>query len=214
VAKRTSPPISLQQFAPVLPSGAALAPITLDIDTGAIVAVLGASGIGKTSFLRAVHGDIAYTGLCQVNARIWNVLQNDHQLFPWLTVRRNLEMACALDWQHWAQRWNLMPQLDKKPQYLSVGQRQRLTLLRACCSGAGVLLCDEPLSAVDALNRSQIAADIRHMAQDMQVSVLWVTHDISEAIAVADQFLCITASGTELLHSDISETQIRETLFA
>jgi ABC-type nitrate/sulfonate/bicarbonate transport system ATPase subunit len=191
-----------------------LSPITLDIDTGAIVAVLGASGVGKTSFLRAVHGDITYTGFCQVSARIWNVLQHDHQLFPWLTVRRNLEMACVLDWQHWAQRWNLMPQLDKKPQYLSVGQRQRLTLLRACCSGAGVLLCDEPLSAVDALNRSQIAADIRHMAQDMQVSVLWVTHDISEAVAVADQFLCITASSTELLHSHLSETQIRETLFA
>lgn len=198
----------------MLPTGSTLAEITLEVHAGDTIAVLGHSGVGKTSLLRAMQAQIPAAGECAIPARIWNVLQNDHQLFPWMTVRRNLTMACRRDWQSWAKKWNLLQQLDIKPQYLSVGQRQRLTLLRACCSGAGVLLCDEPLSAVDAMARTQIAADIRQIAQDMQVAIVWVTHDISEAVAIADRFVCITPGKTEILHGNCSEAHLRTSLFA
>lgn len=214
MAQRSGPAISLEKFAPVLPNGSTLAEITLQAHAGDIIAVLGHSGVGKTSLLRAMQAQIPANGECAIHARIWNVLQNDHQLFPWMTVRRNLTMACSRDWHTWAQKWNLSKQLDIKPQYLSVGQRQRFTLLRACCSGAGVLLCDEPLSAVDAMARTLIAADIRQIAQDMQVAIVWVTHDISEAVAIADRFVCITPKKTEILNDDCNETHIRASLFA
>jgi len=205
--------ISLRGFSPLVQSRPILPALDLDIGPGEIVAVLGASGTGKTSLLQALSGDREHQGTRSLQGRTWSVFQNDHQLFPWITVCRNLDLACSRPWRSWAQRWNLLDLAERKPQYLSVGQRQRFTVLRAACSGSDILLCDEPLSAVDGLGRLIIAQDIRDMAHEIKIAMLWVTHDLSEAATVADRCVVIAGQRIEILHQS-TESQLREVLFA
>jgi ABC-type nitrate/sulfonate/bicarbonate transport system ATPase subunit len=166
------------------------APIDLSVQTGEIAVIMGASGVGKTSLLASVA---TQSGIIFTNQ--FRVFQESHQLFPWMTVRKNLELVCQKPFIDLAKRWNLEPYLDHTPSKLSGGQRQRFTLIRGLCSGLRTLLCDEPLSALDGLTGATVAKDFREIVHEENLTVLWVTHNVTEARIVGDSIYLLSKNG-------------------
>lgn len=166
------------------------APIDLSVQTGEIAVIMGASGIGKTSLLAsvAIKSDIIFENS-------FRIFQESHQLFPWMTVRKNLELVCKKPYIELVNRWNLKEYLDHIPSKLSGGQRQRFTLIRGLCSGLQTLLCDEPLSALDGLTGAIVAKDFCEIAHEEKLTVLWVTHNVTEARIVGDSIYLLSSNG-------------------
>jgi ABC-type nitrate/sulfonate/bicarbonate transport system ATPase subunit len=156
-------------------------PISFEVLPGTVTALMGPSGIGKSSLLDAIKGKLGFTGTISSTGEYFSVFQETDQLFPWMTVRQNLELARSTDWQNHSQQWNLADLLEKFPDTLSVGQRQRFTLLRALHSGRSNLLCDEPLSGVDWETAKDILTMFCNSVADSNKHVLWVTHNPREA---------------------------------
>lgn len=174
------------------------APINLSVQTGEIAVIMGASGVGKTSLLASVSTQNSITFTNQ-----FCVFQESHQLFPWMSVRKNLELVCQKPFIDLAKRWNLEPFLDHSPSKLSGGQRQRFTLIRGLCSGLRTLLCDEPLSALDGLTGATVAKDFREIVHEENLTVLWVTHNVTEARIVGDSIYFLSKNGLEdITHED------------
>ena len=186
---------------------AALRDVSLELSAGGFLAVVGPSGCGKSTLLRIVagleapdSGDILLDGesvlhLPAGQRGVAMVFQSD-ALFSHMTVRENIAAAAAkraLSLQQQAQlvadiaaQLQITDCLEKKPAELSGGQRQRTDIARALASGAELLLFDEPLSQLDGLLRAQLRALISALHSQNGVSVLYVTHDIPEAFALAD----------------------------
>lgn len=187
--------IPVRQGRPVLS-----VPLSLTADRGTITVIMGASGVGKTTLLDAVRGDIMFQGHVQGHGRTFSVYQGDNQLFPWYSVRRNFELAgCDSAWLDIADRWRIAHLVDARPGDMSGGQRQRFVLLRALTQGADLLLCDEPLNHLDMLSSKVIARDFRDTVKQTQTTVIWITHDIVEASVLADHCYVMTKQGLHAL---------------
>ena len=166
------------------------APIDLSVQAGEIAVIMGASGVGKTSLLASVS---VKSNIIFENS--FRIFQESHQLFPWMTVRKNLELVCKKPYIELVNRWNLKEYLDHIPSKLSGGQRQRFTLIRGLCSGLQTLLCDEPLSALDGLTGAIVAKDFCEIAHEEKLTVLWVTHNVTEARIVGDSIYLLSSNG-------------------
>jgi len=166
------------------------APIDLSVQTGEIAVIMGTSGVGKTSLLTslAIQNDFIFKNH-------FRIFQESHQLFSWMTVRKNLELVCQKPYIELVKRWNLEPYLDYSPSKLSGGQRQRFTLIRGLCSGLRILLCDEPLSALDGLTGATVAKDFREIVHEENLTVIWVTHNVTEARIVGDCIYLLSKNG-------------------
>ncbi len=188
----------------------ALKNISLDIFEGEFVCFLGPSGCGKTTLLRAIAGlDIQTHGsIVQANRDIsslppserdFGIVFQSYALFPNLTVTRNvaygLENMKLPREQIKTQVAELlglvgMPeQSDKYPAQLSGGQQQRVALARALATSPGLLLLDEPLSALDAKVRSHLRLEIKDLHMRLPVTTIMVTHDQEEALTMADRIV-------------------------
>ena len=188
----------------------ALSDISLDIYEGEFVCFLGPSGCGKTTLLRAISGlDIQTSGTVRqgerdVSAlppeqRDFGIVFQSYALFPNLTVRRNV--AYGLESRRRpraevAQRvtdllalGGLSDQGDKYPAQLSGGQQQRVALARALATSPGLLLLDEPLSALDARVRAHLRHEIRDLQRRLGLTTIMVTHDQEEALVMADRIV-------------------------
>ena len=171
-------------------------PVNLTVKPGEILCIIGASGVGKTSLLDAVRGQIAYHGRIDNKGELFSVYQSDNQMFPWFSIIKNFELAKCKNWQQWVEKWKLDHLLHKSPRELSSGQRQRLVLIRALSTSADLLLCDEPLNNLDSLGSKNIAQDFRDaIKQKKQTSAIWITHDLIEAKLIADVTCVMTARG-------------------
>ncbi|MBC9936458.1 MULTISPECIES: ABC transporter ATP-binding protein [unclassified Leucobacter] len=181
---------------------------TLDINPGEFIALLGPSGCGKTTALRILGGfETPSAGDVLVNGRsvlpvpphrrdIGMVFQA-YSLFPNLTVRRNVEFGLALRGVPRAKRREIAREKleivrlsgfeDRYPNQLSGGQQQRVALARALAISPEILLLDEPLSALDAQVRAGLREEIRELQLRTGVTVVFVTHDQEEALAMADR---------------------------
>ena len=166
------------------------APIDLSVQTGKIAVIMGASGVGKTSLLASIS--IKTNKLFKHQ---FHIFQESHQLFPWMTIRKNLELVCQKPYIDLVKRWNLEQYLDHSPSNLSGGQRQRFTLIRGLCSGLHTLLCDEPLSALDGITGASVAKEFREIVHEENLTVLWVTHNITEARIVGDCIYLLSKNG-------------------
>jgi putative spermidine/putrescine transport system ATP-binding protein len=186
----------------------ALADVSLEIRDGEMVALLGPSGCGKTTLLRMIAGlelpdagrvVIDEADVTHVPARRRNVgmVFQSYALFPNLTVRDNIAFPLEVRGQppsivrartdELLDLLQLAVQADRYPNQLSGGQQQRAALGRALAPSPAVLLLDEPLSALDALVRSTLRDEIRRVQQQLRITALYVTHDQSEAMAIADR---------------------------
>lgn len=176
-------------------------PATFSCPAGQIVCILGHSGVGKTTLLDAIRGDVKFNGSINASGSVFSVFQGDNQLFPWYTIEENFRLANAdPSWLSIAQHWNLIDLIKKKPNQLSGGQRQRFVLIRALTVSADILLCDEPLNHLDSLTSKIIAQDFKNIIQKMNRAVIWITHDIAEAAILADKCFVMTKTKLELIN--------------
>jgi iron(III) transport system ATP-binding protein len=188
----------------------ALEDISLDVFDGEFVCFLGPSGCGKTTLLRAVAGlDIQTTGTIEQGgrdisalppaARDFGIVFQSYALFPNLTVRRNVgyglenrKLARAEIKKRVTELLGLVglsDQGDKYPAQLSGGQQQRVALARAMATSPGLLLLDEPLSALDAKVRVHLRHEVKDLQRRLGVTTIMVTHDQEEALTMADRIV-------------------------
>ncbi len=185
----------------------ALGPMSLTVEPG-VTAVLGPSGSGKSTLLSLVAGfESPDAGRVAVNGRrihdlppedrsVGMVFQNS-ALFPHLTVRENLAFGAAGEGnvKSTARMLEIEPLLAREPETLSGGEAQRVALARALVSEPDVLLLDEPLSSLDAPIRRRLRLELRDVLSDLEIPVVYVTHDQSEAAIVGDR-LAVLNDGT------------------
>jgi sulfonate transport system ATP-binding protein len=168
--------------------------LNLRIERGEFVALLGESGCGKTTLLRALAGLDPIDGGRIVAPRRPAVVFQEHRLLPWDNLWRNVSLGLqAPDARERAaaalSEVGLGERLDDWPRNLSGGQAQRVALARALVQQPELLLLDEPFAALDALTRIRMHALVRELVTAHQPGVLLVTHDVDEAIALADRIL-------------------------
>jgi sulfonate transport system ATP-binding protein len=168
--------------------------LNLRIERGEFVALLGESGCGKTTLLRALAGLDPIDGGRIVAPRRPAVVFQEHRLLPWESLWRNVSLglqaadararsATALT------EVGLGDRLDDWPRNLSGGQAQRVALARALVQQPELLLLDEPFAALDALTRIRMHDLVRELVASHRPGVLLVTHDVDEAIVLADRIL-------------------------
>ena len=174
----------------------ALDNVDLDIGPGEFVALLGRSGSGKSTLLRALAGlDAPSAGIVQVpNERM--VVFQEPRLLPWKTAIQNVELGLHGDRATEQARSALAEvglehRLHAYPATLSGGEAQRAALARALVRDPKLLLLDEPFAALDALTRMRMHVLIESLWKRHNLSVLLITHDVDEAILLADRALVI-----------------------
>jgi NitT/TauT family transport system ATP-binding protein len=181
----------------------ALDRVDLEVGRSHFVCLVGASGCGKSTLLHLLAGlDSPTSGALQVQGRTALMFQ-EAALFPWLTVAGNVGLALRLRGvarhERPAQVATLleMVHLDgfgtKRPHELSGGMRQRVALARALAQDADVLLMDEPFGSLDAMTRDLLHAELERLWSDRRFTVLFVTHNVREAVRLADRVLVLTS---------------------
>lgn len=196
--------LSINGLSKIYPNGAhALERFTLDVGRGEIVAVIGGSGCGKSTLLRLIAGlETASSGTVVVEGQtirephpLVNLIFQEPRLLPWLTVAQNVGFGLA-DADREAReelidaglrRVGLLDFAGRWPKELSGGQAQRVAIARALSTRPDVLLLDEPFSALDAFTRADLQDHLLEIWASSRPTVLLVTHDIDEALVLADR---------------------------
>ena len=178
----------------------AIANLTLRVNSGEFVCLVGPSGCGKTTLLNLIAGlDHEYEGQINFDSQSTTfgyVFQNP-RLLPWRTVRENIELAVEDD----SSSENIDTLLDVMqltpfqhvyPERLSLGMSRRVAIIRAFAINPDVLLMDEPFVSLDAKTAKQIRQLLVSVWQQRPHTVLFVTHDLREAIAIADRIVFLS----------------------
>ena len=191
-----------------------LSPTSFEVGRGEFVCIVGPSGCGKTTLLRAASGLVtANTGevrrhgvrVTQPSREVAFVFQDyGRALLPWRTVRGNvalaLEAASAPKSQHAARidsvlaKVGLAAHADKFPAQLSGGMQQRVQIARCLAQQPELLMMDEPFGALDALTRQNLQDEVARLVRDEGLTVLFVTHDLEEAIYLGDRVIMLQAN--------------------
>ncbi|AFZ23370.1 ABC-type nitrate/sulfonate/bicarbonate transport system, ATPase component [Cylindrospermum stagnale PCC 7417] len=180
-----------------------LSSVNLEVQPGEFVAIVGRSGCGKSTLLRLVSGleksssgGVLLDGepLRKLSGSVRMMFQ-DSRLLQWKRVIENVGLGLQNNWRaraEWAlEQVGLKDRAEEWPSVLSGGQRQRVALARALVSQPRLLLLDEPLGALDALTRIEMQRLIEQLWQEQQFTSLLVTHDVEEAVALADRVILI-----------------------
>ncbi|WP_315754919.1 MULTISPECIES: ABC transporter ATP-binding protein [unclassified Bradyrhizobium] len=183
----------------------------IQVEPGEFVSIVGPSGCGKSTLLNAVAGFLKPTsGVVTVDGHAVTgpsaergMVFQQYSLFPWKTVRENVEFGLKMRGMPKFERARAARTLlglagleafeNHYPERLSGGMKQRVGIVRALATGPKVLLLDEPFGALDAQTRIIMQQILTNMWQRLKISVLFVTHDIDEAIFLSDRVYCMTA---------------------
>ncbi|MGJ4896202.1 MULTISPECIES: ABC transporter ATP-binding protein [unclassified Bradyrhizobium] len=183
----------------------------IHVEPGEFVSIVGPSGCGKSTLLNAVAGFLKPTsGVVTVDGHAVTgpsaergMVFQQYSLFPWKTVRENVEFGLKMRGMPKFERARAARTLlglagleafeNHYPERLSGGMKQRVGIVRALATGPKVLLLDEPFGALDAQTRIIMQQILTNMWQRLKISVLFVTHDIDEAIFLSDRVYCMTA---------------------
>jgi nitrate/nitrite transport system ATP-binding protein len=186
--------------------------VSFAIDRGEFVCVIGHSGCGKTTILNILAGlDTATLGEVVMDGREVSgpsldrgVVFQGHALMPWLTVMGNIAFGVRSRWPEWNRervREHCQKYIDlvhltgneaRKPSELSGGMKQRVGIARAFAIQPKMLLLDEPFGALDALTRGAIQDELVRICAETHQTVFMITHDVDEAILLADKILLMT----------------------
>ncbi|MEA5073799.1 MAG: ABC transporter ATP-binding protein [Eubacterium aggregans] len=186
--------------------------INLDIKQGELVCLLGPSGCGKSTLLNIVAGFIkAEEGSVRIEGEVVTapainrlVIFQDYGLLPWRTVGQNVALGLEVKKVTRAEQ-NIMitkylkmvgleDARDKFPHQLSGGMQQRAAIARALAVQPEILLMDEPFGALDAITRMKLQEDILALCRETGTTILFVTHDIEEAVYLADRIVILSAN--------------------
>jgi NitT/TauT family transport system ATP-binding protein len=181
----------------------ALDQVSLTVDRGEFVCLIGASGCGKSTLLSLVAGlDSATSGQVTVAGRVAMMFQ-EPGLFPWLTAASNIELALRArnvpraDRQRRTADLLKLVRLDgfggKRPHELSGGMRQRVALARALAQDADVMLMDEPFGALDAMTRDLLHDELDRICAEQTLTVLFVTHNVREAVRLGNRVVVLSS---------------------
>jgi NitT/TauT family transport system ATP-binding protein len=189
----------------------ALSDISFTADNGEFLAIVGPSGCGKSTLLSLLSGlltpntgEILIDGVPQTNSRsnIGYMLQRDH-LFEWRTIMGNAELGLEIQKKLDSSSKEKLHQMlhtyglgsfeQAKPSELSGGMRQRAALVRTLALEPDLLLLDEPFSALDYQTRLSVCDDISSIIKSTHKTAILITHDLSEAISVADRVIILTS---------------------
>lgn len=209
--------LNIQNVTKVFPGERGRAPlevlseVSFRVEAGEFVSIIGPSGCGKTTLLRIIHGleSSAGTVTCgdrkvdrpvvAASATASAMIFQQFNLFPWLTVRQNvafgLEVArvppeeTAARTRRFVEMVGLEGFADHYPHELSGGMQQRVGIARALALDPGVLLMDEPFGALDAITREQLQREIATILQRSPKTVVFITHNMDEAIFFSDRIL-------------------------
>ena len=191
---------------------AALDDVDLTIPANRIFTLLGPSGCGKTTLLKIAagiesyqHGEVFFAGERIAGNTSWkrSVIYQDVRLFPWLTAQANVAFALeskglpkaearkqAADW---IKRQGLEAHADAYPAELSGGMRQKIGVCRVLANEPELILCDEPFSALDWTARESLQLELLHYWYDQRKTVLFVTHNVEEAVYMAQRVVLMSA---------------------
>ncbi len=177
--------------------------LELALEVDRTVALVGPSGAGKTSILRAIAGLVRpASGRIALGDDVWfdsaaglfrppeerrvGLVFQEYALFPHMTVRQNVAYAGRLRVDEFLERFRISHLAGAHPAGLSGGERQRVALARALARDPGVLLLDEPLSALDAHTKTTVRGELHELLHELELPTLLVTHDYEDAAALAD----------------------------
>lgn len=184
--------------------------IDLDIEPGEVIALLGSSGSGKSTLLRLVAGlDLPTEGRIEIDGDAIRetdprcaIVFQEPRLFPWRSLAGNVAYGLpkgtsrtegAETVRHWLEVVGLQEFADHRPRQVSGGMAQRAGLARALARRPRVLLLDEPLAALDALTRLRMQMLLDRVQQEAGTTTILVTHDVEEAVILADRVLLLRA---------------------
>ena len=208
--KQREPYLRIENLTKMFGSFAALEDVSLDVHEGEFICFLGPSGCGKTTLLRCIagldiqtHGRVVQAGkdisTLPPAARDFGIVFQSYALFPNLTVFKNLAYglenrrmkkdAIEKRVEELLELVGLTGQERKYPAQLSGGQQQRVALARALATWPGLLLLDEPLSALDAKVRVYLRHEVRRLQRRLGITTIMVTHDQEEALTMADRIV-------------------------
>ncbi|MEU9191535.1 ABC transporter ATP-binding protein [Streptomyces hundungensis] len=185
--------------------------ISLDVAPGEFVTLLGASGCGKSTLLNLVAGlDAPTAGTIETPGGRPALMFQEHALFPWLTAGKNIELALRLrgvaknDRRERAEELLSLVRLQgaygKRVHELSGGMRQRVAMARALAQDSQLLLMDEPFAALDAITRDVLHDELTRIWRETNVSVLFVTHNVREAVRLAQRVVLLSSRPGRVAH--------------
>jgi len=212
------PFVSVEGIARRFPATSGAAPQTVfedlwfGIEEGEFVCLIGHSGCGKTTVLNILAGlDATSDGAVVVAGREIDgpsldraVIFQSHALLPWLSAEANIAFAIrsrhpglsraelAAECRRWIELVGLSAAAGKRPAQLSGGMKQRVGIARALAVRPKILLMDEPFSALDALTRGTLQEEVNRIVAETKLTAFMITHDVDEAILLADRILLMT----------------------
>jgi NitT/TauT family transport system ATP-binding protein len=195
---------------------AAIGDLSFEVAAGEFVCIVGPSGCGKTTLLKCASGLLEpsgglvklegapVTGPPETMALVFQ--EYSRSLFPWMTVRQNVEFP--LRRRKGADRTNAVEQalasvglagaIDRYPWQLSGGMQQRVAIARALAYQPRILLMDEPFASVDAQTRADLEDLVLEVRNQYEITIVFVTHDIDEAVYLSDRIIVLTPAPTEV----------------
>lgn len=201
----------------------ALRDVSLEVEPGEVVALVGRSGCGKSTLLHIMAGLMMPSqGEVWIDGRTiakpsprWVMMFQKPSLYPWMSVAQNVALGLKFTGRS-ADIAQRVPELlelvelsayaDRNVQDLSGGQQQRVALARSLAPRPEVLFLDEPFSALDAFTRTSLQRDVRRIAKDLDITVVLVTHDLAEAVIMAERAIVLSADPGQI--SDIVPVEL------
>jgi len=189
----------------------ALQNVSLSVDEGRFTCLVGPSGCGKTTLLQLIagfmpptKGEVMLRGVpIRKPGPDRSVVFQEYALFAWFTVRQNVEFGLRVAGMSARERRARADELlamvdmtraaDRYPHELSGGMRQRVAVARALATHPEVVLMDEPFAAVDALTRMNLQDELLQLARRLNLSIVFVTHNVDEAVFLADEIVVMSA---------------------
>ncbi len=208
ISMSQNPAITIDDLSMQYGGATVLDSVSCNIPAGQWISIVGPSGCGKSTLLRCVAGlTNPTTGRVQLGGKQPAFVFQDPTLLPWRSAADNIQLPLELEEQSTENRSDRILQvaqlvgldatdINKYPRELSGGMRMRVSIARALVMKPNALLLDEPFAALDEILRQQLNQELLHIWQTQQMTVLFVTHNVTEAVYLSQRVLVLNANGT------------------